>query len=174
MLTFRRTAGKGLHPLIADDRDRYAACRRPLRLAPSSDIGAALRTIPCLIRSPRVMRFRCQAPHRPEAWSPTSLQLTRPSSSRFPPCSLVFKPWCCSLAIRQSDNSTIRQFDNSTIRPDHRQLPAASQGLRGLGSGVVTTEKRYCRPRLPFSGTFKSQTAVNSSSLLSQKCSVKM
>ena len=131
MFTFRRTQ-QGLRPSIADTR--HAAHRRPhgLRRAPpsvqhSASFHASSATL-------EVMRFRCQAPYRPEAWSPTSLQLTRPSSSRFPQCSLVFKPWCCSLAIRQFrqfDNPTIRQFDNSTIRPDHRQLPAASQGLRG-------------------------------------------
>ena len=95
-------------------------------LVSSSAISKALRTIPCLIHNPRVLRRRRQASYRSEAWPLTSPQLSRPSSSRFPRCSLVSKPWRCSLAIRQS-----RQFDNSTIRPDHRQLPAASQGLRG-------------------------------------------
>ena len=78
-------------------------------LVSSSAISTALRTIPRLIRSPRVMRFRCQAPRRSEAWLPTSLQLSRPSSSRFPQCSLASKPRRCSLAIRQ-----FRQFDDST------------------------------------------------------------
>ena len=99
-------------------------------LVSSSAINEALRTIPCLIHNPRVLRCRRQAPHRSEAWPLTSPQLSRPSSSRFPQCSLVSKPWRCSLAISTIPTiPTIRRFDR-TIGNCRRPARAFGVGLR--------------------------------------------